>query len=395
MNPPSSPKIRDSIPRLHRVVDHALDQLTGLAAGADTFEQCRNRYLDTQRRLEREGRGRLTASRVSDAERNWAPTRDCLQELMRWEAVASARLPSERKFVDRYRDERYHLTERGHELAGIAASSRAAFTDAVTAAIIEAHPYFRRLLEILADGAIVYPVIGEGDIARGRRDGRTVRDWAAWGNERIAGALSTEATLRELQRALDRFRNREDKPANKELAEALNDGFAVAGFGARGLDLDGPTIKALLRWGSELLVYDRSFHVPGYPSASVLWSCSDLRLDSNGDLKAMRRGHSVYATQVARAIVDAYHQLAAAGDSKMETPFVAIHQVRAQAASHVGVTRALVDRVLADLVDGAFADIQWSAAVYSGSTTRLPDSEPPFRYGGGRRLVMQVTATDP
>lgn len=387
----TSPDIRDTIPRLHRVVDHARDQLIGLANGQDTFEQCRLRYLETQRRLVREGRGRITASRVSDDERNWAPTRDCLQELMRWGAVESARVPSERKFVDRYRDHRYDITDRGREMAAAARQSRAAFTDAVTASVIEAHPYFRRLLEVLDEGVIAYPVVWEGDIARGRRDQRGVQDWALWGTERIAGDASTAATLHELSRGLQRFKNREDKPTNKELAEAMSDGFAVAGFAARGLAVDSTTIKALLRWGSELLVYDRSRYVPTYPQTTVLWGCSDLGTDADGRLIATRRGLSAYSHQVAMAIVDAYREQADVDESKMEAPFIAVHRVRAQVAAEIGVTRALVDRVLVDLVDGEFADVPASAAVYVGSTTQLPDSELPFRYRGGRRLVMQVT----
>lgn len=389
----ASPVIRDTIPRLHRVVDHARDQLIGLAQGQDTFEECRLRYLETQKRLEREGRGRLTASRVSDSERNWAPTRDCLQELMRWNAVESAQVPSERKFVERYREHRYTITDHGREMASLASDSRAAFTDALTASIIQAHPYFRRLLEALDGGFITYPVVYEGDVARGRRDGRGTKDWAEWGAERIAGDSSTDLALRELRRGLDRFRNREDKPTNKELAEAMTDGFAVAGFTARGLPIDSTTIKALLRWGSELLIYDQSRHVPGCPQTTVLWGCSDLGADTDGRMTATRRGRAAYGERVAAAIVAAYPELAEADASQMQTPFIPVHRVRAKVAAETGVTRMLVNGVLSDLVDGGFPSIPATAAVFSGSTTKLPDSEPPFRYHGGRRLVMQITPT--
>jgi hypothetical protein len=385
------PAVKDTIPRLHQVVDHVGDQLIGLEKGYDTFEDCRMRYLETQRRLEREGRGRLTASRVSDSERNWAPTRDCLQELMRWGAIEAAQLPSERKFVDRYREQRYTITDRGRELARLAATSQAGFVDAVTAAIIEAHPYFRALLEALADGVITYPVVSEGEVAEGRRLGRKVADWAAWGVEQIAGDPTAELVRCEIEKALDRFRHREEKPTTKELAEALSAGFAVAGFAARGLVFDSATIKALLRWGSALLVYDQSRYVPGFPQTTVLWGCSDIAVDDAGRMTATRRGHAAWGEIVARAIVAAYDALAAEDPSHMRTPFVAVHRVRAHAAHAVGVARALVDRVLADLVDGAFPEIPVQAAVYVGSTTRLPDSEPAFRYRGGRRLVMQIT----
>ena len=119
----------------------------------------------------------------------------------------------------------------------------------MTAAIIAAHPYFRALLEALADGVIAYPVVSEGEVAESRRQERKVADWAAWGIERIAGDPTTELVQREIKKALDRFRHREEKPTTKELAEALSDGFAVAGFAARGLVFDSATIKALLALG--------------------------------------------------------------------------------------------------------------------------------------------------
>ena len=395
MTPP--PTTKDTIPRLHRVVDHTRDQLIGLANGADTFEDCRVRYLATQQRLDREGRGRLTASRVPDSERNWAPTRDCLQELMRWGAVETGQLPSERKFVSRYRENHYAITDAGRRMAALAATSRAAFTDAVTAAIIAAHPYFRGLLEALDAGIIAYPVVYEGDVAQGRRAGRTLADWATWGAERIAGEASVELAAHELKRGLDRFRGRgrEERPTNKEIAEAMSDGFAVAGFSARGLQIDSTTIKALLRWGSELLVYDQSRYVPAHPQTAVFWGCSDLGVDENGRMTAVRRGLAAYGSRVAEAIVSAYGEQAMAADSNMQAPFVEIHRVRAQAASEAGVTRALVNRVLSDLVDCAFPELAVTVGVFVGSTTNLPDSErPAFRHHGGRRLVMQITTSE-
>src|ERR1700735_2192674 len=55
----------DTIPRLHHLVPHLGDQLAGLD-DKPTFEDCRHRYIATAERLEREGKGRRTASRVGD-----------------------------------------------------------------------------------------------------------------------------------------------------------------------------------------------------------------------------------------------------------------------------------------------------------------------------------------
>jgi hypothetical protein len=384
---------RDSIPRLHRLVDHAKDQLLGLDAGMNTFEDCRQRYLETQQRLVLEGRGRITVSRISDDERNWSPTRDCLQELMRWGALDQGKLPSERKFVVNYRDERYSITPRGSEMAEAARRSRAEFTDAVTACVIEAHPYFSGLLTTLRDGPIVCPLVSEGDVAAGRQQGRSLEDWVEWGNARIAGEPTIELTLRELKRGLARLRGRraDDKPSNKETSQALTEGFSMAGFAARGITMDHVTIKALLQWGSELLLFDQSRWVPAHPQAAVIWGCTDVELDAPAHTVATRRGLAEYGGRVARAIVEAYREQADADASKMDSPFIPVHRVRAQAAAGTGVTRALVDRVLVDLVDGNYPEVGAHAAVFVGSTTQLPNSEPPFRYRGARRLVLQIT----
>lgn len=393
--PGSESPVTDTIPRLHRVVDHARDQLAGLDAGQDTFEACRQRYLHTQQRLQREGRGRATASRIGDAERNWAPTRDCLQELMRWGAVTPQPLPSERKFLDRYREHHYELTDRGRQMAEAARTNRAVFTDEVATCLIEAHPYLQRLLEALAVGRITLPLIGDGDIGRGRKQDRKLADWAAWGAERISGEVGRDDVERELRRALGRFRNRTEdhKPTDKELAEAMSDGFAVAGFAARGAPVDATSIRTFLRWGPDLLLYDFSRHVPGFPQTLVLWGCSDLSVGPDGRRRAARRGNAEYGDRVATSLVASYHAQAADAQTSMATPFIAIHQARAQAAEQTGVTRALASRVLADLVDGAYAELSAAVAVFVGSTTTLPDSEPTFRYRGGRRMVMQVTST--
>ena len=132
---------RDTIPRLHRVVAHVRDQLRGIAEGDATFEACRVRYGETQGRLAQEGQGRSTAppSGVSQRERNWAPTRDCLSELMRLGAVVNKPLPSSRRFVDRYREEIYELTEVGVDLAKLT-SDGSQFVDAISHRLIAGSP---------------------------------------------------------------------------------------------------------------------------------------------------------------------------------------------------------------------------------------------------------------
>ena len=385
----SSAVLRDTIPRLHRIVAHASDQLRGIADGAATFEACRVRYGDTQRRLAQEGRGRSTAppTGVSERERNWAPTRDCLSELMRLGAVVDKPLPSSRAFVDRHRSETYELTSSGLELAELT-SDGVRFVDALSQGLIAAHPYLRALFLALEKAPIRCPTISEGDVERARAG---IRGWAVWASARIGNEASPDAVEKELAAHLDRrFGNPPaERPTNKALSETTNDALMVAAFEAHEIRLDAPTIKTLLRWGSELLLYDQSRYIPAHPDANVIWLAADLRRGRAGNLLPARRGIAEHGDGVARAIPLAYRQQALASSSSLAEPYLPVHQLRAQVAFESGVTRALCDLVLSKLADGNYREVDVEVLLHIG-TTALPSSEPAFRHHGRRRLEVTM-----
>ena len=376
---------RDTIPRLHRIVAHAQDQLRGIADGDATFEGCRIRYGNTQRRLAQEGRGRSTAppAGVSERDRNWAPTRDCLAELMRWKAVANKPLPSSRRFVDRYREETYELTPLGIQLAELT-SQRAQFVDSLSQTLIAAHPYLQRLLLALEKNSIRCPAISEGDVEREKAG---TSGWATWAFERIEGETSPEAIEKEIASHLRRrFGNPPAaRPSNKAIAETTNDAFMVAAFAASDVRLDATTIKTLLRWGSELLLYDQSRYIPSYPDTNVIWLASDLRSRSGGALLTTRRGIAEYGERVAQAFPSTYEAQAHLSSSSLAQPYLPIHELRAQVAHEFGVMRVLCDLVLTKLADGEYPEVDAEVLLYIG-TTALPSSEPAFRHHGRRRL---------
>jgi hypothetical protein len=383
----------DTIPRTHRIVDHSRDQLVGIAAGESTFEECRLRYGRTQERLARERKGRVTASRVGENERNWAPTADLLSELMRLEAVERKPLPSARKFIDSYREERYELTERGRALAEAAATGRSSYVDRIAEALIEGHPHLQRLLVAVESGPIVCPVVGEGDIQRGSPVGSGTVGWATWGAEMIGTGIGAAEVQRIIEGHLRRRFGRRppEQPSNKAKAEATNDAFAVAGFTARDLALDATTIKTLLRWVNELLLADQSRYVPAFASRNVVWLAADLDCGKDGLPRPTRRGLAAHGAQVARALVEAYFSQAAAADSSLVEPYLPVHRVRAQAAFERGVMRALVDLVLARLIDGKYPELGVTAFAHIGTRSAWPGSEPPFRYQDRRRLELTIS----
>lgn len=384
---------RDTIPRLHRIVAHARDQLRGIADGDSTFEGCRVRYGNTQRRLAQEGRGRSTAppTGVSAKERNWAPTRDCLSELMRWGALVNKPLPSSRRFVDRYREESYELTELGMELEKLT-SDGARFVDALSRRLIAAHPYLRTLLLALQENSIRCPAISEGDVERARMG---TRGWAVWGAERIGGKISPDDVAKEIKSHLDRrFGNPPaGHPNNKALAETTNDALMVAAFAASNVHLDATTIKTLLRWGSELLLYDQSRYVPDHPDANVIWLAADLRRGSDGEILPIRRGIAQHGERVARTFPSAYEEQARTSKSSLAEPYLPVHHLRAQVAYQCAVTRALCDLVLSRLADGDYPSVDVEVLLHIG-TTGLPSSEPAFRHHGRRRLEATMRRTN-
>jgi hypothetical protein len=375
---------RDRIPRVNHIIDHPADQLVGMAAGANTFDDCRVRYGDTAQRLSAEGRGRVTASRIPESDRFFGSTRDLLQELIRWKAIVPTPVPSARSALDAHRDRRYELTEEGHRLAEIAKASRSEFTNAVADQLFVAHPYFRGLLQALDRAPIVCPVPAEGDVARGRGG---VAGWAGWAAQLIGNGVSRETVERTIAEHLDRrfaSRAENDPPSNKDIAETLSDAFAVASFAAHGIEADGPTIKSLRRWGSELLLFDQSRYVPAYPSANVIWAAFDFQDGEEGP-RPRRRGRDAHGEEVARALIKAYVEQQGASPT-MTRP---VHRVRAQAAFEARVMRALADMVLVDMIDGRYESLGIRALAFIGSSD-LPDSEPAFRHRDRIRLEIQM-----
>lgn len=387
---------RDTIPRLHRVVEHLRDQVAGIADGMATFEDARLRYGETQKRLERQGRGRVTASRVAENERNWSPARDALAELMKIGALNSSRLPSSRQFVDAYRNAAYELTEEGRELAELARGGGVEFIDRVAALLIAAHPYLRHMLLALQDGPIVCPSVSQGDIQRGRDESYGLGGWGQWGAERIAADVDPERVARAIAEHIKRrFGSApQERPSNKAMSEVFNDALAVVGFEARGLTLDANTIKTLMRWGGALMIFDQSRYVPEHPDANVLWLACDITTGPEGIPVPARRGLGSHGDRVARALVRAYKEQSEALDTMLEQPYLPVHEVRAQAAYETNTMRALGDLALTRMIDGPMPYVGVAVIPYIG-TSSLPKSEPAFRHHGRRRLEIQVLLDSP
>lgn len=424
----------DTIPRLHHLVAHLGDQLVGLA-DKPTFEDSRQRYIATAERLEREGKGRRTASRVGDRDAYWSPTQEVLDEAMRLGFVVRQPLPSARRYVDEHRRRAYELTDDGREAAALAHTDLAALTSLVTNRAIAHHPYLRNYLQALADAPIICPVIGQGEVGELRRRGergitQVLAEQAAGtiNNGRTGSICTAEQVAAEMRAAAQKRFGVQPatRPTDKALAEAFNDAFVAASVRARGLRLGPIDLRVIRSWTSQWLLTDQSRYVPDFDGANVIWLAADfetrqpppagqtnggqgvvlglvtalpglgdsVEADQGTQVVVRRRGLAEHGGRVAAAVVDAYRAQAQAADSNLAAPYLPIHTVRAEAAYRRGVTRALVNIVVERLVQGAYPELGVRVHLHLAGAPQPPPSEPIYDRGGARRYAMTLTRRD-
>lgn len=365
-----------------------------------TFEAARRRYQATVERLALAGLGRRTISRVEESAAFWSPTADVLEEAMRLGFVEREQLPSAKRYLDAHRSREYRLTELGRAASELAGRRMSEFVDQLADAVIDNHPYFRHLLEVLEAEPLVCHVITEGDLARAARDGRGASWWAEHAAALIRSAhpltvgdvpvVMVSEQLRDVLRG--RFgTDRMEPPSRKKVADAMNDAFANAALAARGLPIGATNLRSLRRWGVELRLLDASRHVPAI-DGFVTWAAADLDISDAG-VRARRRTLAHEEGTVAAALVKAYRQQAAMqqqrGDS-LDAPYLPIYAVRAQAAYETRVTRALVDLVLERLVDGLDREYGVQFRLHLTGEHVPPRSEPVYSRGGKPRYQMTM-----
>ena len=386
-------KISDTVPRLQQLVPHMREQMIRLRQGA-TFEEARLHYGTTVDRLFVEGEGRRTVSRVGDKDKYWAPTREVLDEAMRLGFVERQPLPSARRYLDAHKDRRYVLTTLGKQTADLAEKDLAAFYDELAKAVYQKHEYFRRLLQILDSGPLPCPEVTEGEVEEARHTERRTEYWIDYAAERLTPEASSPVQETNLIRDIvvsfvrRRFgRGSSKSPTSKEMAKALNEAFAEAAVGLRGLRVGATDLNILKSWGSQLRLLDQSRYVPDFYGRNVIWLAADIQAGS--DLPIERRRLENHIPKVVEAVVTAYRNQARAIDSSLSAPYLPIYKVRAEAAFRCQVTRALVDLVIERLARGALPEAGIQMWLHLG-TSQQPPSEPVYRQDRHRRYEMTL-----
>ena len=399
----------DSMPRLQHLMPHLSALLRTLHPRGATFEACRQRYGAVARDLAASGVGRITVSRVGDADAYWSPTQEVLDEAMRLGWVEKAPTPSARKYLDEYRDRVYTPTA-----AGLHAAARVddpvAFTDMVTAAVLNAHATMRSMLVMLKHAPLIVPEANESLLGEATKSGSSPTDWLAeWAAARInSGPTGDVVTADDVRAEVTQWRTKRfgsstaDIPTRKALVDMIDDAFASVALKVRDLPVGPIAFRVAAGWGSSLRLLDQSRYVPAFEGTNVIWLACDLTepqdeeavvqhsADQFGSerLGVGRRAMSAYGRLAAESVVAAYRRQAP--DTSMATPYLPLHVVRAEATYNAGVTRALGDMAIEALAAGRWPDLEVDVFLHGGAGA-VPASEPVYQRGG-RRTALSIQA---
>ncbi len=385
----------DSMPRLQHLTPNLRALLSTLEGDGATFEACRQRYSIVARDLASEGLGRITVSRVGDADAYWSPTQEVLEEAMRLGWVVRTPTPSARKYLDEYRDRVYVLTEAGRRAAS-QIDDPAAFVDLVTDAVLRAHATMRSLLRLLREAPLVMPETSESQLEQARRSGQPT----AWLSESAAHCINGGATGKivsssEVRDEIAQWRTKRfgtapaEAPGRKAMVDMIDDAFASIALKARDLPIGPIAFRVASGWGSALRLIDQSRYVPGFASANVVWLACDIdetSVSGRGGPTVTRRGMVTHGRQTAEAVIAAYRKQAS--QDAMAAPYLPLHVVRAEACFTVGVPRALGDMAIQALAEHRWPDLEVDVFLHSG-VGDVPRSEPVYRRGG-RRTALSI-----
>jgi hypothetical protein len=396
----------DTIGRVRHLLAHMAAQLPGLAAGADTFEEIRDRYAQTMTALANRGLARVTAPRsgVGARHRYWSSVTDLIKESQALGWVQSGiPAPSAKTAVDAHRNRHYPLTEEGQRVAA-EASNRRVLADELTTAALASHAYLRGLLLALEDGPLFCPEVPQKEVGEGHGTGYWA-EYAAELFERSDPLLEVDRKKLEhhLKLALRRrFGSRRDQGleiTSKELTEATNDALADFALSGRGLRGGATTLEALTSWGRELRLLDQSRYVPNHGGGNLIWLCCDIDRGGEG-LRARRRTFTDHGDEVAKALVDAYFDLRSrprdevdSGSASSRRDYQPIHIVRAAAAVATGTAREVGDRALEALAGGEL-DHGMRVRLLAARFEVPPQSEHMYSRGGTRALTLTMTRAD-
>jgi hypothetical protein len=389
----TNPAGRDNIPRVQHIYYFEVI-LRGIAERL-TFDALRAQLRHVA--LELRAEGRAVTSGLDDGFTFWSPTADAIGELMKLGLVEVRTLPSKRNSVEAHRDATYSLSPAGQTLFERARGNESSVREALTPLLLKKHFYLSSLCKTLADEPILIPEYTEEDLKQMKRG--TVSWTTGLGEDAAArmrsamtsASASAPAVTIKVREALAKRFPAGAEPTSKDILDTVLDALVAAALESRGLRIDAVTFNVLTSWGRQLFIMNESRYVKGMPGRTV-WSTADIQ--EMGETVAMaRRNLGSWGNQVAEELQEAYRDLAdGLSDElggKVRYPYLEIFKVRALAAYRVRVNDPVVDRVIADIADGA-RQVPFRIELALGASSWRASSEAPFRLGSRRYYVMLI-----
>jgi hypothetical protein len=328
----------------------------------------------------------------------WSPTQESLAELMRLNFVRSETLPSERKYVDIYRNSTYELTPEGLQAAERLKRGdphdRANFLDMLSIALAEAHPGFQYLLSAVERYPLCIPEYTLEKISRLTQEGsgtnalaedaiaRMTEHWPEGiGKPDAASMVSaiTEALRRRFPPAGSR------RPSQKDVLDTVDDAVLAFTARARNVRLDAISFNVCMSWASQLAVLEESRYVEDWHGRTV-WVTAQI-----GAHTIRRRGFKEASDAVVEGLGEGFKKVAKAVPEPRSSGSLPIYRVRAQAAFAARVNLRFVDMVLARILSGDIETPYENPVVALGSGLKPPPSEPVFTYQGRRFFEIVIT----
>ena len=392
-----------SMPAITRLsyFDVALEALVG--APSPTVDIVREALSLHVEELAMLGEARLTRGvHGRSAFRNTAV--DVLRELMRWQWLEPAPLADSEASYDAIRQTLLHLTPAGQDAAKWSVAQR---RDAIGILAVLNNRFFAGLLTWLEQHDLAIPEWNDSTIRAAMPE-----SWPATPAQLHDLALDACQTYVDASQTCDnrygrklppgpkaeflaegvhaflarRFGKRAPK-THKELVGAANHGLTKTYLGYFGLEGDANALERALAWAKDVYLVGGGRAVLGVP-LWLSWSAADITRDGD-EVQFVRRRVTEYRAEVTDAVLKAYAAAAQpARERGMSAPLVPIYVVRETAAYAAQVCEAVVDRVIADLLERPPGP--HIVQLQLGDLRAFPPSAKPFRIGEARYYYMTI-----
>jgi hypothetical protein len=299
---------------------------------------------------------------------------DALKELMRFEFLETAILPSSGKSAYAHKDATYQITSTGSRWVSLLQSDRRAAYDDLLPRLVSAHPVFRGFLAtvgVIGDtrSSFVIPLLRWSELAPNNRSHAAYR--GAIGNY-VAGALASsdlgwraegfeigQAVGDYLNRVLTRAqaRGKDPFPTVRAFTQTCEEALVRLAFSKAGCSIDYVSMEIARRWSRWLGLACYSYHAPG-PYALRFWNTAQIQLGDAEDgplfspsararMVVNRRAGGQWRDRALVELHDHCQQVRAAG-----TTYVPVWIARAAVCWRLRIVDDEFDRAVTDMIAG-------------------------------------------